>query len=129
MRMVYVRPDKPPRPRTGLRVHPIRAADGWCDAPRDRNYNRPVRHPYPASAEHMWRRDGLYDIVVVLGYNDRPRIAGRGSAVFLHVAEVVERHRDGQLVGLTVVQRSHDANVVGQVTQGLAAKALERLPK
>ena len=54
--------------------------------PQDRNYNRPVQHPYPASAEHMWRPDGLYDLVVVMGYNDRPRITGRGSAVFMHVA-------------------------------------------
>jgi L,D-peptidoglycan transpeptidase YkuD (ErfK/YbiS/YcfS/YnhG family) len=63
-----------------------RIEDGWCDAPGDRNYNRPISHPYPASAERMWRQDQLYDIVVVLGYNDRPRIRGRGSAIFLHVA-------------------------------------------
>ena len=63
-----------------------RPSDGWCDAPKDRNYNRPVHHPYPASAERMWRDDGLYDVVVVMGYNDHPRIAGRGSAVFMHVA-------------------------------------------
>ncbi|MET9631713.1 hypothetical protein ABZX92_30040 [Lentzea sp. NPDC006480] len=37
--------------------------------------------------------------------------------------------QDGQLIGLKVVQRNPDPNVVGQVTQGLAAKALERLPK
>ena len=64
----------------------IRPRDGWCDAPADRNYNRPVRHPYPASAERLWRADGLYDVVVVLGYNDRPRVRGRGSAIFMHVA-------------------------------------------
>ncbi len=61
-------------------------ADGWCDDPRDRNYNRYVRHPYPASAERMWREDNLYDVVVVLSHNDRPRVRGRGSAVFMHVA-------------------------------------------
>jgi L,D-peptidoglycan transpeptidase YkuD (ErfK/YbiS/YcfS/YnhG family) len=45
-----------------------------------------VRHPYPASAERLWRQDELYDIVAVLGYNDVPRIRGRGSAIFMHVA-------------------------------------------
>ena len=51
-----------------------------------RNYNRPVRLPYPASYEKLWRDDALYDVVVVLGYNDDPPVAGRGSAVFLHLA-------------------------------------------
>ena len=52
----------------------------------DRNYNRHVQHPYPASAELMWREDALYDLVVVLDHNSRPRIQGRGSAVFVHIA-------------------------------------------
>lgn len=85
LRQVLYRPDRIGRPRTWLPVRAIKRADGWCDAPADRNYNRPVRHPYHASAERLWRQDGLYDLVVVLGYNDRPRMRGRGSAVFLHV--------------------------------------------
>jgi L,D-peptidoglycan transpeptidase YkuD (ErfK/YbiS/YcfS/YnhG family) len=32
----------------------------------------------------MWRDDGAYDLVVMLGFNDAPPIAGRGSAIFLH---------------------------------------------
>lgn len=83
---VYYRADRSPRPRTGLPVRPITRTDEWCDAVGDRNYNRPVRHPYPASAEAMWRSDGLYDVVVVLNYNLKPRLRGRGSAIFLHVA-------------------------------------------
>ena len=75
-----------PRPRSAFRVSPIHWHDGWCDSPMDRNYNRPVRLPYPASAERMWRQDGLYEIVVVLGYNDVPRVRNRGSAVFIHIA-------------------------------------------
>jgi L,D-peptidoglycan transpeptidase YkuD (ErfK/YbiS/YcfS/YnhG family) len=86
LREVLYRPDRIARPRTGLPARPLRRADGWCDAPADRNYNRPVRHPYAASAERLWRQDGLYDLVVVIGYNDRPRVRGRGSAIFLHVA-------------------------------------------
>jgi L,D-peptidoglycan transpeptidase YkuD (ErfK/YbiS/YcfS/YnhG family) len=87
LRQAYYRADKTGRPRTQLPLRRLRPDDGWCDAACDRNYNRIVRHPYPASAEHLWRKDGLYDLIVVLGYNDRPRIAGRGSAVFLHVAK------------------------------------------
>lgn len=59
---------------------------GWCDAPADANYNREIEHPYPASAEHLWRQDRLYDLVVVTGYNVEPRSRQRGSAIFLHVA-------------------------------------------
>jgi L,D-peptidoglycan transpeptidase YkuD (ErfK/YbiS/YcfS/YnhG family) len=45
-----------------------------------------VRLPYPASAEAMWRADHLYDLVVVLDHNQRPRIRGGGSAIFMHLA-------------------------------------------
>jgi L,D-peptidoglycan transpeptidase YkuD (ErfK/YbiS/YcfS/YnhG family) len=87
LRQAFYRPDRLMRPRTRLPTSPIRPSDGWCDAAEDRNYNRPVQHPYPASAEHIWRKDGLYDLVVVMDYNVRPRISGRGSAVFMHVAD------------------------------------------
>jgi L,D-peptidoglycan transpeptidase YkuD (ErfK/YbiS/YcfS/YnhG family) len=49
-------------------------------------YNQPVKLPYPASAERLWRDDHVYDLVVVLGHNDDPPVAGLGSAIFLHLA-------------------------------------------
>jgi len=63
-----------------------RPADGWCDAPGHGRYNRACRLPFPASAERMMRDDGLYDVVVVTDHNQRPRVRGRGSAIFVHVA-------------------------------------------
>ena len=86
LRRLLYRPDRLIRPRTGLSISPIRPDDGWCDAPEDPDYNRPVQLPHEASAEAMWRRDRLYDLVVVLGHNDDPVVPGHGSAVFLHVA-------------------------------------------
>ncbi len=86
MREVFYRADRVARPLTGLPVSPIRPRDGWCDDPRDRNYNRLVRLPYSAGHEVLWRDDHLYDLVVVLGYNDNSRIRGRGSAIFMHLA-------------------------------------------
>ena len=73
--------------RSALDLAPIGRRDGWCDAPADRNYNRPVRLPYAASHEEMWREDGLYDICLVLDWNVTERRRGRGSAIFLHVAQ------------------------------------------
>ena len=86
MRRVLYRPDRGARPVTPLQVGIIAEDDGWCDDPADEAYNRPVQLPYPASAEVLCREDGLYDLVVVLGYNDEPPVAGRGSAIFLHVS-------------------------------------------
>ncbi|MBH0237797.1 L,D-transpeptidase family protein [Methylobrevis albus] len=80
------RADRLRRPRCALELRPLRRDDGWCDAPGDANYNRPVRLPYRPSHEAMWRDDGLYDVVLVLGWNIRPRAQGRGSAIFFHLA-------------------------------------------
>lgn len=82
----YYRPDRVRRLGSALDLVRIEKDSGWCDAPGDANYNRPVRRPYPASTETLWRDDHLYDLIVVLDCNLHPRIMGRGSAIFLHVA-------------------------------------------
>ena len=87
MRRVLIRPDRVGSLATALPASPIRPENGWCDAPEDRSYNRPVALPYPASYERLWRDDHLYDVVVVLSHNERPRQRYRGSAVFLHIAD------------------------------------------
>ena len=86
LRRLLFRPDRVARPETALAVEPLSPADGWCDDPVDPHYNRFVQLPYGASAEALWRDDGLYDLVVVLGYNDDPPKTGSGSAIFLHLA-------------------------------------------
>ena len=86
MRRLLYRADRLPRPAALLPCQPIGPDDGWCDDPADPAYNRPVRLPYPAGHERLARDDHLYDLVVVLGYNDDPVVAGAGSAIFLHLA-------------------------------------------
>ncbi len=86
MRRVFYRPDRLSAPLTALPVISLRPSDGWCDAPDDAAYNRPVILPFPASHEKLWRGDHVYDVIVELGYNDDPVVAGKGSAIFLHVA-------------------------------------------
>lgn len=86
LRRVLYRPDRVAAPRTGLPVAPLTPQDGWCDAPGDPAYNMAVTLPYAASHERLWRDDPVYDVIVILGYNDTPPVAGKGSAIFMHVA-------------------------------------------
>lgn len=86
LRRVLFRADRAPLPRAAVPIEPIAPDDGWCDDPDHSDYNRMVRLPHPARHEALWRADGLYDLIGVLGWNDAPPVRGRGSAIFLHVA-------------------------------------------
>lgn len=86
LRRLYFRNDRLVLPKVRLPARPIAEHDGWCDDPRSPAYNRLVRVPNEWSHEKMWREDGLYDLVVVVGYNDDPPEGEWGSAIFLHIA-------------------------------------------
>ena len=83
---LWWRAGRHPRPSTLLPVTRIKPDDGWCENPIDRHYNRPIKVPAGSKADRLARQDDLYDFIVEIDHNTRPRIAGRGSAVFMHVA-------------------------------------------
>jgi L,D-peptidoglycan transpeptidase YkuD (ErfK/YbiS/YcfS/YnhG family) len=83
---LWWRADRGPPPRTLLPIRRIAADDAWCEDPTDRRYNRPVRRPVDAAGDHLRRADHLYDLIIEIDHNSRPRVTGRGSAVFIHVA-------------------------------------------
>lgn len=87
LRRLLYRADRLAPPRVaGLPVEPLAPEDGWCDDPDHPDYNRRVALPHPARHERLWREDGIYDLIVVLGWNDAPVQRHRGSAIFLHLA-------------------------------------------
>ncbi|MCW5692269.1 MAG: L,D-transpeptidase family protein [Pseudolabrys sp.] len=107
LKRLWWRADRQLRPPTLLPSRRIGADDGWCEDPASRHYNRPVKVPPGSAADRLARADHLYDFIIELDHNTRPRIAGRGSAVFIHAA------------------RPHFAPTAGCV--GLDLKALRRL--
>lgn len=84
---LWWRQDRLPRPRTLLPVRPIGVLDGWCEDPSDRRYNRAIGISPGQPGDRLWRSDALYDLIIEIDHNTRPRISGRGSAVFIHVAK------------------------------------------
>lgn len=95
LREVYYRADRAIEPETIFPTHAISENDGWCDDPSDSNYNRFVKLPHTARHEKLWREDNIYDVIVVVGYNDDPPIPGKGSAIFIHVARPELTPTDG----------------------------------
>ncbi len=95
IRAALLRPDRMAAPMTRLPWRWLRPTDGWSDAADDPAYNRPVSHPHKFSAEHLWRGDRAYDIIIVLGHNDSPPVAALGSAIFLHCTQPDRRPTEG----------------------------------
>ena len=86
LRRVLYRADRVSAPECAVPVEPIAPTDSWCDDPTQTDYNRMIRLPHDGHYEELWRQDGMYDLIGVLGWNDAPVQRGRGSAIFLHVA-------------------------------------------
>lgn len=85
LRALYYRPDRLARPDCALPVTAITQDMGWCDDPYNPMYNKRIKLPFKASHEHFWRIDHAYDLIIPLGFNDTAPMAGKGSAIFLHV--------------------------------------------
>jgi L,D-peptidoglycan transpeptidase YkuD (ErfK/YbiS/YcfS/YnhG family) len=85
-RQLWWRADRHPRPRTHLPLRAITSVDAWCEDPNDRHYNRPIHLAHGSAGDHLRRNDHLYDFIIEIDHNTRPRVAHRGSAVFLHLA-------------------------------------------
>ena len=112
---LWWRADRGPRPPTLLPLRQIGRADAWCETPSDRRYNRPFRRSATEPGDRLWRADGLYDVFIEIDHNTRPRVAGRGSAVFIHLARpgfaatagcVALRRRDLKLLAACLSRRS-----------------------
>jgi L,D-peptidoglycan transpeptidase YkuD (ErfK/YbiS/YcfS/YnhG family) len=84
---VLYRSDKINIIKTNLRKIKIKKNMGWCDDPRSNLYNKQIKLPSVYRHEKLYRKDGVYDIIIVLNYNMNPIIKGKGSAIFIHITK------------------------------------------
>ena len=101
-RRLWWRADRHARPRTHIPARAIRPEDAWCEDPANRHYNQAVRLERGQGGDRLTREDHLYDFIVEIDHNSSPRIAGRGSAVFLHLA----RDNFGPTAGCVSMRKS-----------------------
>ena len=82
---VYYRNDRIAKPDTELKTIKIDKQMGWCDDPSNVNYNRKIKLNKKNKGEKFYRKEKIYDIVLVINYNTKKIIKGRGSAIFIHL--------------------------------------------
>lgn len=80
LKRLWWRAERHARPPTLLPSRRIRQDDAWCEDPADRHYNQPVKLAPDSNADRLARADDLYDFIIELDHNTRPRAKGRGSA-------------------------------------------------
>ena len=82
---VYYRSDRVAKPDTELKTIKINKRMGWCDDPNNTHYNKKIRLNKKNKGEKFYRKDKIYDIVLVINYNTKKIIKKKGSAIFIHV--------------------------------------------
>ena len=84
---IYYRKDRLKKLSSKFTLTEITKNMGWCDDPKSKKYNQLIKLPTKYSHEILYRRDNIYDLILVLNYNMKPVIKNKGSAIFIHVAK------------------------------------------
>ena len=84
---IFYRKDRINNLKTLIIKKKIEKNMGWCDDTSSQFYNKQITFPFKKSAEKMWLRNSMYDVLIVIDYNLKPVIKKKGSAIFLHVAK------------------------------------------
>ena len=87
LKKIFYRKDRIKLFNTPLKKKNIQKNIGWCDDPSSEYYNKEIKFPFNDSAEKLWRKDNIYDLLIVLNYNFNPIIKNKGSAIFLHICK------------------------------------------
>jgi L,D-peptidoglycan transpeptidase YkuD (ErfK/YbiS/YcfS/YnhG family) len=82
---IFYRSDRIKKISSKFKLIKITKNMGWCDDSKSENYNKLIKLPSKFSYEKLYRKDNLYDLILVLNYNINPTIKNRGSAIFIHI--------------------------------------------
>jgi L,D-peptidoglycan transpeptidase YkuD (ErfK/YbiS/YcfS/YnhG family) len=82
---VYYRKDKIRNLKTKLKKIVIKKKMAWFADPNHKFYNK-LTFTNDKSKEKLYRKDNLYNIIVVINYNIKPIMKNKGSAIFIHLA-------------------------------------------
>ena len=84
---VYYRKDRNSKPITRIKTISISKKMGWCDDADSKKYNKLIKKNLKIRHEKLFRKDYKYDYLIPINYNTKNIIAGKGSAIFIHLTK------------------------------------------
>ena len=111
---IYYRADRVKEIPSKFRLIKITKKMGWCDDPNSKDYNQLIKLPIKYTYEKLYRKDSVYDLLIVLNYNIMPTIKNKGSAIFIHVA----RKNYKKTSGCIALKKNHLTKLIKAIKKG-----------
>ena len=108
--------------KTNLKKIVIKRNMGWCDDPKSDKYNQLIKLPFKYNHEKLFRKENIYDIILVLNYNMRPVKKNKGSAIFIHIAKKDYKKTEG----CVAIKKIHLLNIIKNILPNIKVKILSQ---
>ena len=95
IKYILYRKDRIKKIQSKLKKIAITKSMGWCDDPKSKDYNKLIKLPTNYKYEKLYRKENIYDLILVLNFNMRPIVKKRGSAIFIHIAKKNYKRTEG----------------------------------
>lgn len=108
---IYYRRDRIKKISSKFKLIKIKKNIGWCDDPKSNKYNQLINLPSDFNHEKFYRRDSVYDLILVLNYNMNPIVKGKGSGIFIHIS----KRNYKKTAGCIALKKSHLIQLVKKI--------------
>ena len=108
---IYYRKDRIKKISSKFKLIKIKKNMGWCDDPKSNQYNQLINLPSNFKYEKFYRKDRIYDLILVLNYNMNPIVKNKGSGIFIHVS----KRNYKKTAGCIALKKTHLIQLVKEI--------------
>ena len=123
VKYILYRKDRIKKIQSKVKKIKIKKNMGWCDDPKSKYYNRLIKLPSIYNFEKLYKKENIYDIILVLDYNMNPIIKNKGSAIFIHVAKKNYKKTEGCIA----IKKIHFLKILKELRNNTKVKIVNQI--
>jgi L,D-peptidoglycan transpeptidase YkuD (ErfK/YbiS/YcfS/YnhG family) len=122
IKYILYRKDRIKRIQSKIKKIIIKKNMGWCNDPLSKDYNKLIKIPSEYNYEKLYKKDNVYDIILVLNYNMNPVVKNKGSAIFIHVTKANYKKTEG----CVAIKKIHLLKIIKELKNNTKIKIEDR---